>query len=140
MEQKVQDGLKTFRQIEYDALRRHAKSRANAIENKREQLSGTQDMFASHTAEIHEATIDEIVAEQKELALNRLTEILETHSPIRFSTVVAGLLQAYMLRETNIKDLCVELARVGRIENTWGMGNKKPRDENFIILKSAANS
>lgn len=133
---KSADGLKAFRQIEYDALRHHAKNRAHAIENKREQRSGTQDMFAAHTAEIHEASIDELVAEQKELALNRLMEILPTRSPMKFSTVVTGLLQANMLRETNIKDICVELAKVGKIENTWGGGNRKPRDADLIILKS----
>lgn len=133
---KSAEGLKTFRQIEYDALRHHAKSRAHAIENKREERSGTQDMFASHAAKMHEANIDELVAEQKEHASNRLMEALLNRSPIKFSTVVASLLQPYMLRETNVKDLCVELAKAGRIETTWGVGNRKPRDEDFITLKS----
>lgn len=133
---KSAEGLKAFRQIEYDALRHHAKSRAHAIENKREQRSGTPDMFASYTAEVHEASIDKLIVEQKELALKRLMKMLPTHSPIKFSTVVAGLLQAYMLRETNVKNLCVELAKAGKIENTWGGGNRRPRDEDFIVLKS----
>lgn len=133
---KSSEGLKTFRQIEYDALRHHAKNRAQAIESKREQRTGSQDLFASHTVQMQEASIDEIVAEQKELALNRLLEILPTRSPITFSAAVAGLLQAYMLRETNVKDICVELAKVGKIENTWGGGNRKPRDEDLIILKA----
>jgi hypothetical protein len=39
------------------------------------------------------------------------------------------------LRETNVKDICVELAKTGKIENTWGIGNRKPRDEDLIRLK-----
>jgi hypothetical protein len=40
-----------------------------------------------------------------------------------------------MLRETNVKDICVELAKADKIENTWGGGNRKPRDEDLIRLK-----
>ena len=40
-----------------------------------------------------------------------------------------------MLRETDVKDICVNLAKAGEIENTWGSGNRKPRDENLIKLK-----
>jgi hypothetical protein len=134
---KSADGLKTFRQTEYDALREHAKNRANAIEKKREQRLNATDMFAGHQAQVQEATIDEIVAEQKTLASNRLIETLAQHGPLKFSRIVAGLLQPYMLRETNVKDICVDLARAGKIENTWGDGNRKPRYEDMIKLKQA---
>jgi hypothetical protein len=40
-----------------------------------------------------------------------------------------------MLRVTNVKDICVALARTGKIENTWGGGTRKPRDEDSIKLK-----
>jgi three-Cys-motif partner protein len=132
---KSQDGLKTFRQIEYDALRKHAKNRAHAIEQQREQRLNTADMFAGYQALVQEATIDEIVSEQKSLASTRLIEILSKHGPLKFSRVVAGLLQSFMLRETNVKDLCVDLAKVGQVENTWGGGNRKPTDDNVIRLK-----
>ncbi|WP_213741722.1 hypothetical protein [Bradyrhizobium sp. dw_411] len=131
---KSSDGLKTFRQIEYDALRKHAKNRANAMEQKREQRLNTVDMFAGHQASVQEATIDEIVSEQKSLASTRLMEVL-SQGPLKFSRVVAGLLQPFMLRETNVKDICVDLAKTDKIENTWGSGNRKPADENIIKLK-----
>lgn len=133
---KSVDGLKAFRQIEYDALRQHARNRANAKEKKREQRLNTADMFAGYQAEVEELTIDEIVAEQKELASSRLLQVLSQYGPLAFSQVVVGLLQAYMLRETNVKDICVDLARAGKIENTWGGGNRKPRDEDAIRLTS----
>lgn len=93
-------------------------------------------MFADHDAKIGEASIDEIVSDQKELASKRLMEILSQRGPIAFSKIVAGMLQAYMLRETNVKDICVELAKSGQLENTWGGGNRKPKDEDIIKLKA----
>lgn len=133
---KSPDGLKTFRQIEYEALREHMRNRANAKERKREELSNTADLFAGHHAEVQEATIDEIVDEQKALASAELLATLPLRGQFCFSSVVVTLLQAHMLRETNVKDICVELAKVGKIENTWGGSNRKPRDEDIIKLKT----
>jgi three-Cys-motif partner protein len=133
---KSPDGLKTFRQTEYDALREHVKNRATARERRREESSRIVDMFARHQAEFQEATIDEIVDEQKALAADDLTATLPTSGPLKFSAVVVGLLEAYMLRETNVKDICVALAKSGKIENTWGGGNRKPNDETLIELKA----
>ncbi|SDS84542.1 hypothetical protein SAMN05444158_3427 [Bradyrhizobium canariense] len=40
-----------------------------------------------------------------------------------------------MFRETNVKDLCVELASEGKILNTWtSSGKKKPIDSSRIEL------
>jgi three-Cys-motif partner protein len=131
---KSADGLKAFRQIEYEALRKHAKNRANAIEMKREQRLNVIDMFADHQAELQEATIDEIVSQQKSLATARLLEILSQLGPTKFSRIVSILLQPFMLRETNVKDICVELAKAGKVVNVWGGGNRKPRGEDIIRL------
>jgi three-Cys-motif partner protein len=62
---KSPDGLIAFRDIEYAAIRAHAKNRANAKEKKRESRSSTSDLFAGHDARVQEATIDDIVEEQK---------------------------------------------------------------------------
>jgi len=87
---------------------------------------------------MQEGTIDEIVAEQMALASADLIEALQRSGPLDFSEVVSKLLQAYMLRETNIKDICVDLAEVGKIETTWGGGNRKPQDGNIVKLKTEA--
>jgi len=131
---KSADGLKTFRQTEYDALREHVKTRANVKEKRREERSNMVDLFSGHQAEIQEATIDEIVSELKSAAKSDLLKMISLH-PLKFSSVVVRLLQVYMLRETNVKDICADLARVGAIENTWGGGNRKPLDESMIKLK-----
>ena len=132
---KSADGLKAFRQIEYDALRQHARSRATAMEAQREQRLNVTDMFASHQVDVQEATIDELVLEQKALAATRLMEVLQERGPLKFSQIVVGLLQAYMLRETTVKDICVDLAKTGKIEHTWGGGNRKPRNDDLINLR-----
>jgi three-Cys-motif partner protein len=134
---KSRAGLIAFRQTEYDALRKHAKNLANAKEKKRDEQSGTPDLFAGHQAQVKEATIDDIVDEQKALASADLMASLRLDRPSDFSAVVDRLLQAYMLRETNVKDICVNLAKAGKIENTWGVGNRKPRNENMIRPKTS---
>jgi hypothetical protein len=129
-------GLKAFRDIEYLATRQ--KNRANAKERIREERTNTMDMFAGHQATVQEATIDEIVEEQSKLASADLMARLSTQGAFPFSRVLVALLQAHMLRETNVKDICVRLAKAGKIENTWGNGNRKPRDESIIKLKTGA--
>jgi len=126
--------LSAFRDIEYAALRANARDRANAKERKREFKTGSPDFFAGVEASIQELSIDEIVEAQKALAKQELVEMLKD-CDLKFSLVWTSLLQAYMLRVTNIKDIFVELAKAGIIENTWGGGNRKPRDENVIRLK-----
>lgn len=129
---KSSDGLKAFRQIEYEALRAHVRSRADAKEKQRKDRLQTDDLFAGHHANVQEATIDEIVDDQKALASDALMRVLSESGSIAFQDVVSQLLQAHMLRETNIKDICVDLAKAGRIKNTWGGGNRKPKDGDLI--------
>lgn len=128
-------GLKEFRQVEYIALREHEKNRANAKERIREERSKTVDLFSGHQAKIREASIDEIVEEQMNLASVDLLSTLSKYGQISFNEVLVRLLEPYMLRETNVKDICVTLAKVDKIENTWGDGNRKPRDETQIKLR-----
>ena len=135
---KSAEGLKAFRETEYSALRAYAKNRANAKERKQESRSNIADMFAGHEAVVQESTIDEIVEDQKALATTELLSVLSQDSALNFSDVVISLLQPFMLRETNVKDICVELARAGRIDRTWGGGNRKPQDTDIIRLTSVA--
>jgi len=132
---KSPDGLKAFRETEYKALREHVGSRAGAKEKRREDRSSTADLFSGYHAEVQKATIDMIVIDQKALASDNLLAILQ-HGPLPFADVVVRLLEAYMLRETNIKDICVDLATIGKIERTWGSGNRKPAEDTLIKLRT----
>ncbi len=129
---KDRAGLKAFRETEYKALREHARDRSAAMTRKREARGGTIEMFAEFDADSKEASVDEIVSEQKAFAKARLLEMLRSAGPQRFSKIADALMQAFMLRETNIKDVCVELMREGKIQNTWGGGSRKPEATTLI--------
>jgi three-Cys-motif partner protein len=130
------EGLKAFRDAEYAARRDHERNRANAKEKRREDRTNTTDMFSGYQATVQEATIDEIVEGQMALASTELLAILSRMGELTFRTVLAQLLEPYILRETNVKDICVKLAKSGKVENTWGTGNRKPRDEHLIRLSA----
>jgi len=132
---KSRDGLKTFRETEYNALKLNARDRADAKERKREGQSGSPDLFSGFEADVQVTTIDQIVDEQKALASQEILRILHEFGAMSFSNIWELLLRAYMLRVTNVKDVCVDLAKIGAIENTWGGGNRKPRDQDIIKLK-----
>jgi len=134
---KNRAGLKAFRETEYKALRAHARSRSAALTRKRERRSGSTELFADHDADVRAGSIDVVVDEQKVVAREYLLELLKKDGPQRFSKLADALLEAFMLRETNVKDLCVDLARDGEIDRTWGNGNRKPGDGSRIELRAA---
>lgn len=130
---KDRAGLKAFRDIEYRALREHARNRSAAMTRKRESQAGAGDLFADFEADRKEASIDDLVAEQMALAKQHLIAMLDASGRMPFPAIVDALLQVFMLRETNVKDLCVEFARDGKVQNTWGGGNRKPGDDTIIV-------
>ena len=131
---KSDDGLKTFRETEYVALRAHARNRADGRARKREDKTGIGDLFAGTEGDVQELSIDEIVEEHKALASDDLLALLKEIGPLKFSRVWALLLEPYMLRVTNVKDICVALAKAGKIKKSWGGSNRKPRDDDLIEL------
>ena len=68
------------------------------------------------------------------MASEDLLALLKELGPLKFSRIWALLLEPYMLRVTNVKDICVALAKSGKIKNSWGGSNRKPRDEDLIEL------
>jgi three-Cys-motif partner protein len=136
---KSRQGLKAFRQIEYDALKSHARNRVKAKAKRAEEKSSTGDFFTHHEADVQEDAVDDIVASQEDLAKSNLLVVLAQHGSMNFAEVVDRLLQPYMLRETNVKDICVALAKSGRIVRTWGGGNRKPQDTDLIVLSATVN-
>jgi three-Cys-motif partner protein len=135
---KSENGLKAFRETEYEALRVHTRDRATAKERKREAKTGTPDLFAGADADRQELSFEELIEEQKAKASEELLAELKKTGPLRFSQVWSLLLVPYMLRVTNVKDVCVKLAKDGVIRNSWGGGNRKPQDDDVIELVPAA--
>ncbi len=128
-------GLVAFRDVEAVALRDHARNRAAAKDRKREQKTGTADLFADHAADVSEASIEELVARQRVLAKARLLELLRTTGSLPFEKLLGVLLEEFMIRETDLKDICVEMEKAGKLDKTWGAGNRKP-DTGTIIRRN----
>jgi three-Cys-motif partner protein len=128
------EGLKTFRQTEYAALKEQVKYRASARERRREESFHIVDMFSARHDNLGETSIDQLVDEQKSLAQQNLMDSLSGQPERSFDEVVTSLLETFMLRETDVKDLCVALARAGQIENTWGGRGRKPKGDDKIKL------
>lgn len=136
---KSPEGLIAFRDTEYAALREHARDRARANERKRAEKTRTDDLFSNHHVQIREAGIDTIVEEQKNKARKQLLVELARGS-MKFSDVLDNLLKSFMVRETNVKDICVALAKEGVVEHNWGGGNRKPHDSSVIRLMGKPNN
>lgn len=128
-------GLKVFRDTEYGALKEHAKNRANAKERVRSEKLGADDLFAGVEAEVQEASFEDIIADQMALASEDLVTTITEFGPVPFKQAVVNLQQAYMLRETNIKDICCKLADAGVLQPSWVIGRqKKPQDDTILTL------
>jgi three-Cys-motif partner protein len=131
---KSKDGLKEFRQTEYDALRVHVRDRATAKERKRVFKAGTLDLFAGMDADREEQSFEDFIEEQKTKASDELLVLLAKNGPMTFERVWTLLLETHLVRVTNVKDICLNLAKGCIIRNSWGGGNRKPRDEDTIEL------
>lgn len=134
---KSRSGLIAFRDIEYKALREHEKNRTMAKLKKREENFGMDDLFSGQQAELKESTVGNIVDEQMRLASKALLELLQTNRRVSFSRIVSDILQTYMLRETDVKNICVALASSGKLENTWRAKSRKPHDDDLIMFKAS---
>lgn len=135
---KDRAGLLAFREIEYRALKEHARNRSAAKARAREAKWKSGELFAEFDADVQASSIDDLVKIQKSAAQDHLLALLESVGPLRFTSVVDRLLEAFMLRETNVKDICVELSKQGLVTRTWGPAPRKPTDGSVIRLVDGA--
>lgn len=131
---KDRRGLIAFRDTEFRALKVHARNRSEAKSREKEKRTSARDLFSTHEADVQEASVDELVAEQKVLAKERAIELLTREGSMIFAKLVDRILPEFMLRVTNVKDLCVELEKDSKLRKTWGGGTKKPDDETRLEL------
>lgn len=137
---KAYPGLKTFRDIEHKALRAHAVSRVSAKGRKQEAKSGLKDLFSDHEAQVREDAVDEVANADMRKAVPVVLEMIAHNSSLKFRQIAARLMETFMLREPNVKDIIVKLAQDGKIENTWGGGNRKPQETDDIKPKAISPS
>lgn len=73
-----------------------------------------------------------------DLAAEDLVTTIKEFGPVSFKQAVVNLQQAYMLRETNIKDICCELADARVLEPNWIIGRvKKPQDDTMLVIRAS---
>jgi three-Cys-motif partner protein len=134
---KSDKGLTTFRGIEFAALKKHESNRDNAKQRKQRIATGQGDLFASEDLSDSE-NLFEIIDDNKECAKTETIHLLKRSGvAIPFFRLCSVLMEPFLLRETDIKDICVELCSEGLIQNTWkseGNRRRKPMGENLIQL------
>lgn len=127
-------GLKAFREIEYVALKGHEKRRLEAKQRKKCDKTGMSDLFAGIDMP-DESTIDAIVALNRNEAKSWVGAFLEERGPVSFDDLCVAMLQEFMLRVTDAKNICISLAADGIIEDTWTSdGKRKPHECHGIAL------
>ncbi len=129
------EGLAVYRDVEHAALRDHDMRRAFAREAIREHKTGQSDMFGLEgAASFAEMSADAQFASIKLQAKYWLREQLPK-CPKPFSEIWPPMLDRFMVRKTDAKDICVDLGKAGEIKETWrqnGSRRRKPDDADQI--------
>ncbi|AIC28135.1 hypothetical protein IE4771_CH03041 [Rhizobium etli bv. mimosae str. IE4771] len=121
------EGLAAYREVEHAALKDHDMRRAFAREVIRENKTGQTDLFgAGGAASLSEMSMEAQFASIKVQAKDWLREQLPS-CPKPFSEIWPPMLDNFMVRKTDAKDICVELAKAGEIKETWRMNGSKRR-------------
>jgi hypothetical protein len=116
------------------ALTEHEKLRQDAKNRKQVQRSGMNDLFGGPELPA-EKSLDATIAELRVFAADWITELLRAQGGYQFEPLALAVMQTFMLRETDVKDVCVELARRGVVGDTWKPDKKrKPHGHHRIAL------
>jgi three-Cys-motif partner protein len=133
-------GLEVYRSVEHQALQDHEFRRLDSRLAKVEAsgqslLFKATDLDAAATLKIERAAESEAAMAWVE---QRLKGSLAGEA---FGAIWPQMLEQFMLRLTDAKDACVELAKRGIIKPTWkerGPRIKKPHDNDLIVLRAPA--
>lgn len=129
------DGLATYRDVEFSALKDHGMRRSEAKRAVEEARTGVTDMFAA--AGILpplpiENQVPELCRQAREWLLN---ELREGGEPRRFGDLWPPMLAIFTIRKTNAKAICVNLAKEGIIHASWrgGASQRRTPDDGDLI-------
>jgi three-Cys-motif partner protein len=131
------DGLATYRDIEFSAMKAHGLRRHEAKQAIKEAATGQADIFASvefAPPPLIEAQVKGYRLVAKDWLLQKLRR---ERRAFPFKAVWQAMIETFMLRKTDAKQVCAELAKEGLIENTWSVtGSRKtrPGDNDMIGL------
>lgn len=132
-------GLEVYRSVEHKALQDHEFRRLGSRLAKIESSGQTQMFKAADLDAVATFKIEK--AAELEAAMAWVERRLKDgHIGERFGSLWPMMLEQFMLRLTDAKDACVELAKRGIIEATWrarGLRCRKPDDCDEIVLRDA---
>jgi three-Cys-motif partner protein len=131
-------GLEVYRGIEYRALRDHEFRRLESKLMKTQaagqsSLFGAADLNPAHSVDVQYAADREAAATWLEKRLRQKGE----HE--LFKDLWPEMIEIFVLRKTDAKDVCVELAKRGVIKPTWKNRSaraQKPDESDLITLRS----
>ncbi len=121
------EGLAAYRDVEYAALKDHDMRRAAAREVSRESKTGQIGLFDTDTvASMAEMSMEVQMAGIRGEAKNWLRSELPG-CPKPFAEIWPPMLDKFMLRRTDAKQICVELGKAGEIKETWKLNGSRRR-------------
>lgn len=121
------EGLAAYREVEYAALKDHGMRRVAAREEIRENKTGQGGLFgAEEMASIETSAMEAQIANIRNQAKDWLRHQLPS-CPKPFSEIWPPMLDKFMLRKTDARQVCVELGKAGEIKETWRLNGSKRR-------------
>lgn len=120
-------GLKAFRSIERKAMSAYAAVRARAKQKAEEGRTGQPSLFETD-GEVAKREFEHGLELVRQDARNFITEVVLARSPSRaFVQVAAAVMARLPLTESDVKAICVELARADIIDASWKERSKSAR-------------
>jgi three-Cys-motif partner protein len=133
-------GLEVYRSVEHKALQDHEFRRLDSRLTKIE-ASGQTLMFKATDLDSAAGLKIERAAESEAAMAWVESRLKDARTGEAFGSIWPLMLEQFMLRLTDAKDACVELAKRGIIEPTWKTRSprcRKPDDNDFITLRAPA--
>ena len=134
-------GLELFREQEFKTKLEHginrlSAKRRNAMKSKEptffDKLEVPSTIRKQDEVRIRKESDTEVQQTIPE-ALAKAKQFLSDSMIIEFTELSGEVLELFSLKETHVKDICVALANMGLIENTWSIVNKRKPDKGIIL-------
>ncbi|HEV7308775.1 three-Cys-motif partner protein TcmP [Ensifer sp.] len=124
---RSRNGLEVYREVEHAALKEHGMRRAVARQAIQETKTGQLGLFGTDDmASMAELTMDAQIAVIRSQAKTWVRQMLPS-CPMPFSEVWPQMLDRFMLRKKDAKQICAELGKAGEIKETWRLNGSKRR-------------
>lgn len=130
-------GLEVYRDVEYVAMKEHGLRRDEAKQFKQENKTGQSSLFSAAQLQTVAPIDDQIIEFREQAKLWLEKELIENARAFPFSAVWPAMIETFMLKKSEAKRVCVEMAKAGTIRETWrddGSRRKTPGEDDLIEL------